>query len=77
MPKRRRANGEGSVSRRKDGRWVATVTIGRDANGRLKRRAVYGQTQREALARLQEIQSDLAAGRPVSIASSRLLGIPS
>ena len=64
--RKRRANGEGSVSRRKDGRWVATVTIGRDANGRLKRRAVYGRTQREALARLQELQSDLAAGRPVT-----------
>ena len=35
MAKRRRANGEGSVSRRADGRWVATVSIGRDGNGRV------------------------------------------
>ena len=72
MPKRRRANGEGSVSRRKDGRWVATITIGRDANDRLKRRAVYGRTQRDALAQLQKLQADVSAGRPVTPDKTRV-----
>ena len=54
------------MSRRADGRWVATVSIGRGANGRLRRRAVYGRTQREALAHLRRLQADLAAGRPVA-----------
>ncbi len=63
---RRRANGEGSISRRKDGRWVATVSVGRDAGGRVRRRAVYARTQREAIAHLHRLQADLAAGRPVA-----------
>ena len=72
MTKRRRANGEGSVCRRADGRWVATVSIGRDANGRIRRRAVYGRTQRDALAHLRRLQADLAAGRPVTPDKTRV-----
>lgn len=35
---KRRANGEGSVYQRKDGKWVASVTL---ANGKRKERVVY------------------------------------
>ena len=59
---RKRGNGEGSVCRRKDGRWVGTLTVGRDANGRLRRRAVYGRTQAEAVEKLGQLRSDLAGG---------------
>jgi integrase len=72
MSKRRRANGEGSVSRRADGRWVATISIGRDKNGRIQRRAVYGRTQREAVAHLRKLQADLASGAPVTPDKTRL-----
>ncbi len=37
---KRRGNGEGSIYRRADGKWCASVTIGHDENGRRKRR--YG-----------------------------------
>lgn len=41
----RRGNSEGSIYRRKDGRWVAVVDAGRDELGRRKRVAVYGETR--------------------------------
>ena len=66
MPRsRRRANGEGSVCRRADGRWVATLSVGRDARGRLVRRAVYGRTRQEAHAKLLRLQHAALDGRPV------------
>ena len=39
----RRANGEGSIFRRKDGTWSAELSY-RDHYGTLKRRTVYGRT---------------------------------
>lgn len=49
----RRSNGEGSITRRKDGRWQASV--------RLKgtRRTVYGKTEREARRKLLELQRQI------------------
>lgn len=56
----RRSNGEGSVSRRKDGRWQAALQI----EGR--RKAVYGATRGEAVAKLAELrrQAVRAGGLP-------------
>lgn len=51
----RRSKGEGSIFQRKDGRWVAFVTIGYGPDGKQRKRWVYGRTRREvaeALARL-------------------------
>lgn len=47
----KRANGEGSIYRRKsDGRWIASVTLGRDeATGKLVRKYVYGASKNEVL----------------------------
>ena len=70
--RRRRANGEGSVCRRADGRWVATITVGRDENGRLRRRAVYGRTQGEALEKLRQLQAGPLGGTPVADGRTRL-----
>ncbi len=42
----RRANGEGSIFKRKDGTWSAELSY-RDDHGALKRRTVYGKTQAE------------------------------
>ncbi len=49
----RRINGEGTVFKRKDGRWCASYY---DENG--KRHYVYGSTQREARNKLLEKQSE-------------------
>jgi integrase len=48
VPMKRRAQGEGSIYRRKDGRWVATVYL--DSG---KRKFIYRHTQEEAVRALQ------------------------
>ena len=63
MAGRRRANGEGSVCRRADGRWAVSVTVGQDGNGRGVRRTVYARTQREALDKLARLRSDQLDGK--------------
>ena len=50
------ANGEGSIVQRKDGRWMATLTI----DG--KRRYFYGNTQKEALEKRRAAQREHAQG---------------
>jgi len=59
----RRANGEGSVSERKDGRreGAAYVLL---ADGTYARRRVYGRTRQEASRRLTEIVSRSQGGLP-------------
>ena len=46
MPKRR-ANGEGNIRKRKDGRWEGRYTVGYDANGKAITKNVLGKTQAE------------------------------
>lgn len=45
----RRANGEGSIVQRKDGRWCGVVTLGYKPDGTVSRKFVYGKTQTEVL----------------------------
>jgi integrase len=56
----RRGNGEGSISRRKDGRWEAKYTA-HTADGP-KRRALYGKTRKEAADKLAKALADHASG---------------
>lgn len=57
---RRRGNGEGSISRRKDGRWEARYTA--HTAGGPKRRVVYGKTRKEAADALARALADRASG---------------
>ena len=59
---KRRGNGEGTLYQRPDGRWVGTVTIGRDAVGKLLRRTVYGKTKGEANEKMIRLQSNKLDG---------------
>jgi len=52
MPKKR-GNNEGTIIRRKDGRWMAQVTTGPDLKtGKLKRATFYGKTRQAAAEQL-------------------------
>ena len=51
MPKKR-GNNEGTITRRKDGRWEARISLGRDATGKLKRVTLYGKTRQEVADKL-------------------------
>src|SRR5829696_5859169 len=57
---RRRGNGEGSITRRKDGRWMGRYTI-HTADGP-KQRAVYGRTRAEAAEKLTKAMADRDGG---------------
>src|SRR5262245_20229240 len=51
----RRGNGEGSIYQRGDGRWCASVVVGRDENQRWHRKVVYGWTKGEVQEKLAKL----------------------
>lgn len=59
----KRANSEGSVYQRKDGRWVASISL---ENG--KRKTIYCKTQREALKEVQ--RANLAKEQGILLSSA-------
>ena len=61
VSKTRRGNNEGSISQRKDGRWVGTITTGYDENGKQKRKSVYGKTRLEVLDKLNKMTNRVMA----------------
>ena len=42
----KRGNSEGSIYKRKDGRWAASVSVGWH-DGKYRRKTLYGKTRRE------------------------------
>lgn len=54
---KRRANGEGSIYKRKDGKWAAQYT---DNMG--KRRTLYGKTQQEVRQKMKEAMEQSDSG---------------
>jgi len=57
---KKRGNGEGSISRRKDGGWCAQYVV-HTAEGR-KRKTLYGNTRQEVAAKLAKALSDREGG---------------
>lgn len=55
VSKTRRANNEGSIFQRSDGRWGGALTMGYDENGKIIRKTIYGKTQVEVAKKLSEI----------------------
>ena len=55
----KRGQGEGSISKRPDGTWWARITIGKDENGKQKRRAFYGKTRKEVQEKLTAAVNDV------------------
>ena len=53
-------NGEGTITRRKDGRWEARYTV-HSAEGP-KRKVLYGNTRGEVAEKLNKALSDRASG---------------
>lgn len=58
----KRANSEGCIRERSDGRWEGMYTCGRNPNGTLIRRSVYGATQDEVRVKLRDITKKLDEG---------------
>ena len=53
---KKRANGEGSIRQRKDGRWEGLYTVN------YKRKSVYGKTQEEVRKKLNKVLNDIDNG---------------
>lgn len=56
MAKKKRATGEGNIYQRPDGRWCARLSLGFDKDGNRQRKTVYGKTQAEVLAKLDQMK---------------------
>ena len=67
---KKRSNGEGSIRKKQNGRWVATLTVGHDADGRQKRLSFSGKTQAEVREALERAKAD--RGRGVLVADAKL-----
>lgn len=62
MP-RKRGNGDGTIYKMESkGLWAAQLTIGVDANGRPKRKTVYGKRQADVRAKLDALKNELSTG---------------
>ena len=79
---KRRGAGEGSIYKRKNGKgkskWAASVTIGRDEEGNLKRKTFYGATRKEVTDKLNEVLNTVSNGtyrEPAKIKFSEWLDI--
>lgn len=59
---KKRGNNEGSILKRKDGRWQGSVTIGYDDNGNQLRHYVYGKTRSEVSEKINEILHSINNG---------------
>ncbi len=59
---RKKSNGEGSITRRKNGTWMGRVTVGRNKNGSIKRQAVYGKTKQEVVEKTTKLLNELQTG---------------
>src|ERR687898_1339700 len=57
---KKRGNGEGSISRRKNGGWIGQYTV-YTAEGR-KRKTLYGKTRAEAAEKLTKAMADRDGG---------------
>lgn len=58
----RRAKGEGSIVKRKDGTWQAELLLGYSDEGKRQRKFVYGKTQKEVRGKLDAIKQSIANG---------------
>jgi integrase len=77
MPKKkanRRGNKEGSIYKRKDGKWSGYVHIGYNAQGQASRKYFYGDTREEVARKVAELSSDVFNGILPAEADKRTTG---
>ena len=57
MTTKTRSDGDGSVYQRNDGKWVASISLGKDHTGKRMRRTRTAETKKQAAAKLRELQN--------------------
>ena len=68
---KKNANGEGTITRRADGRWVAAVSLGWQGS-RPRRKWLYGKTKKEAAQKLRETLAAQDKGQAIGTRSQTL-----
>jgi integrase len=61
-----RDHGSGTVSKRKDGRWMGKVRVGTDDLGRPRRKSVYGSSRAEVVKKMKEVRAEYESGTTVA-----------
>lgn len=61
----KRGQNEGSIYKRKDGRWAGAISLGYQ-NGKPKRKTFYGETRKEVQEKLTVALRDAQQGLPIS-----------
>jgi len=68
-----RANGEGTIYKRKDGRWCGQITVGTDSEtGKSKRKTFYGDTRKEVAKKMTEVKHKLNTGEYIEPSNMKL-----
>ena len=62
----RRGNGEGTITKLKNGLWMGRVTIGRKEDGKLNRKSLYGNTRAEVSAKMVALQNEIQTGNYIA-----------
>lgn len=63
MPRKKSAQGTGTIRKRKDGRWEARYTTGFDpTTGKQVQKSIYGKTQKDVREKLTQITTELDNG---------------
>jgi len=62
MTSKTRSDGEGSIYQRTDGKWVASISIGKDHTGKRMRRTRVTSTKKQAAMKLRELRDMVRDG---------------
>ncbi len=65
----RRGNNEGSIYKRKDGRWCGAVTVGYKTNGTAIRKYVYGNSRQEVSKKVPTKTGEVFANDYISVSA--------
>ncbi len=65
----KKANGEGTISKRKNGKYIGQVSVGRNSKGKLIRKTVYGNTKLEVVKKMAALQNEVFSGVVISSSS--------
>ena len=61
---KKRSNGEGTICKRSDGRWMGQVVID-IGGGQYKRKTVYGKSQKEVKNKIEQLKAESNMGRVI------------
>jgi len=68
----RRGNNEGSIYQRADGKWVASVTLGYDNEGKRIRKVFYGATRTDVAIKMTAVLNEKLQGGHASVQNDNL-----